>query len=209
MRLLKKVKSQNSIELDIFLGKDKLPCRLIASKLPKKEKAERIRKLEKSARENKRTLSIQRRLLASWNIFVTNASTKQIPHEQVHDFYRLRWSIELIFKQLKSTLKIHSWNHANVHRLYCEIYAKLIAATLISYTCSLTQAILWKKHQQEVSYEKVFKIFCHNAHELMRILRYKVKEIYPLSRTLIQDSLSHGVKKTQKSRLSTLQKIEN
>lgn len=55
------------------------------------------------------TFSEKSKRLTSINIYVSNTPEKIVPMEQIHDFYSLRWQIEIIFKTWKSLFQIHHW----------------------------------------------------------------------------------------------------
>ena len=141
------------------MGKNKTAARVVAIKIPDEELQRRIIKLRKQAKRKKRTPSAQRIFLAGWNFFITNAPEDKLPGKQIYPLYRLRWSVEILFKQFKSQLQIHTWNHANTFRLQCEIYSTLIVSVLISYAHGLIQHTLWKEDCSECSVEKTFKFF--------------------------------------------------
>ncbi|MEQ3568412.1 transposase [Bacillus thuringiensis] len=48
------------------------------------------------------TFSEKSKRLTGINIYVTNTPWEVVPMEQIHDFYSLRWQIEIIFKTWKS-----------------------------------------------------------------------------------------------------------
>jgi hypothetical protein len=204
---LKKNKSLRYLELEALVGKNKTPCRIIAIKIPQAEVERRIRKLKKQAKRKKRTPSPQRIFLASWNFFMTNAPAEKLSGKQIYPLYRLRWSVEILFKQFKSQLKIHTWNHANIYRLQCEIYSTLIISALISYAHGLLQHTLWKKHSSECSIEKTFKFFANKAHELFDIAYGSIANPTALISSIIKEALSTCIRVLQKSRVSSLQRI--
>jgi hypothetical protein len=49
---------------------------------------------------------------------------------QLGHLYRLRWQIELVFKQFKSVLRLDWVVGEKVQRLLCEVWARLTAAVL-------------------------------------------------------------------------------
>lgn len=123
---LRKQKSER-IHLNILLGaKAKLPCRLIALRVPPKVANERRRKIKANAKNKGKTVSKKRLELANWLILATNASENMISFDEALVLARLRWQIELLFKLFKSKGKIDEWRTEKPDRILCEIYAKLI-----------------------------------------------------------------------------------
>ena len=204
---LKQNRNKSSIEINALLGHKKMPCRIIALRLPEKERNERARKLREQAKKKGRMLSAQRLFLASWNLFVTNAPIEKLPANQIHNYYRLRWSVELVFKQFKSQLKIHSWNHANIHRLKCEIYGTLIVAALISSSHNLLQNLLWVEGEAECSIEKTFKFFANHAHVIFQLAAGSLPDSSRTISALLRKAASFCIKTYQRSRKSSMQNI--
>src|SRR3989304_6029468 len=102
----------NILEIHVIMGNDKhhVPCRLIGLRVTKQVANARRRKLRKEAEKKGRTPSKNHLALCDWTLFVTNASSEILPVNIVLSLYRLRWQIELIFKQLKGVLRVHSSN---------------------------------------------------------------------------------------------------
>ena len=123
--------------------------------------------------------------------------------------YRLRWSIELLFKQFKSTLKLHEWSHGNEHRLQCEILGTLIVAAIIMTFHGLAQALIWKKdkYKNKISFEKLFKFFKNNAYELFDALESTLKKIQVLFQSLFLRAFLNCKKESRKSRPSSLHAV--
>src|SRR5215475_12863550 len=88
----------------IFLGaKERVACRLLASRVPEPIVNERRRTANKKAKKKGYTPSKAHLVLLAWNLFITN-----VPHtiwklEAVFKAYPLRWQIELIFKSMVRT----------------------------------------------------------------------------------------------------------
>jgi hypothetical protein len=72
---------------------------------------------------------------------VTNLDAEDFSPEQVSDGYRLRWQIELLFKEWKSHANLHAFDTSNPNIAEGLIWASLCAATLTRYCAHLTQAI--------------------------------------------------------------------
>lgn len=93
---IKKVLTNQQIaEWEIYLGKDKLPVRMIIQKLPEHLAAERLRKKKQKHRKN---LDKSYRLFNRVNIFLSNAPKDAVKTEEIWHLYRVRWQIELLFK---------------------------------------------------------------------------------------------------------------
>ena len=134
----------NTLEMNVIMGNDKhpVPCRLIGFRATKQIADTRRRKLRKEAKKKGRTPSKNHLALCDWTLFVTNAPSEMLPVTIVFSLYRLRWQIELIFKQLKSVLRIHSSHTAKECRLKCEILGKLIMAVIVHGIHSSLNAIM-------------------------------------------------------------------
>ncbi len=132
---------------DAYIGKDKkLFTRVIIYRLTEKQLGERKKKQVYTESKKGITYSEKSKRLAGMNIYVTNTPLEWVPMEQIHDFYSLRWQIEIIFKTWKSLFQIHNWHNIKRERLECHIYGKLIAIFLCSSTMfKMRQLILQKK----------------------------------------------------------------
>lgn len=204
---LKKHKSENYIEANILLGDKKLPVRLVAIRLPDKEIQQRRNKIRKAAKRKNRKPSNDRLYFAAWNVFVTNAPEDKLPTQQIYPVYRLRWSVELIFKQLKSHLNIDSWNHANANRLKCEVFATLLVSALLGFCQNLIQQALWKKNQAECSLEKTIKFFSNNSHCLFQVAARTISSPIHAISQLLMKALKYCIKTKQPSRLTSISRI--
>lgn len=206
IKWLKKQTRNETVEINVYLGKQKVPCRIIACPLPKDETNKRLRKLKKRAESKGKNVSPQRKFLAAWNIFITNATEKHIPTEKVYSFYRLRWSIELLFKQFKSILNINHWNHANHNRLFCEIYGSLIISVLVAITHNKLQVVTWKKDNTEISIEKLYKFFANQAALLFELI-IRRKAVSSFFDRFIESACRFSIRLKQRSRTSSIQNI--
>ena len=206
-KLLREYKTHSLLELNVYMGAEKVPCRLIAVRLPEEQRNEKLRKLKEKAKKRGRTLSKQERFLAPWNIYVTNVNSETLTAIDVAQMYRLRWSVELLFKQFKSTLKMHVWSHGNQFRLKCELLATLIVATIIMSFHGLAQAMLWRTAKKEISFEKLFKLFKNSAYQLFSALTLSLRELQQTFRDLFAQIQKYCKKESRKSRPSSLQAL--
>ena len=136
-----------------------LAVRMVAYRL-KEETANRHRAaLRKSAEKKGRTPTAAALELAGWIILITNAPAEKLPRSAMACLYRVRWQIELIFKQCKSLLRLDVTKaRKNVYRVQCEIWDRLIAAVVLFAWHSHLQAALSTRSKREISFGQVA---CH------------------------------------------------
>lgn len=92
--------------------------------------------------------SVSCRLIISWsskhkvfNYFVTNLSAAKYSIQDVLTAYRLRWQIELLFKEWKSYANLHRFNTSKAPIAEGLIWAALAASTIKRYLAHITQLI--------------------------------------------------------------------
>lgn len=134
-------RNESVIELDVFLGDFKLQTRLVLYRVPEEVKNQRLRDANKRAKGNGRTLSKAKKTLISFTVFATNLPKDLLSAAQVGTVYRLRWEIELIFKQWKSQLKIDHLEGINPNRIDSLIWSRLCTVVLMAMICSVFLAI--------------------------------------------------------------------
>jgi len=203
LNFLNSKKSYKIIDEDVVITTQKFSTRLIAIKVSDEIYNQRVRNLKKQYKKRrknpeKKTLELQR-----YVIFITNIPRETIAPEHIGTIYRLRWSIELVFKRWKSIFKIDRLTGTNGNRTLCFIYAKLIAILLMNsfenYAFSLAN-----KLGRELSYEKFFKWFIDRD----RLQRFLAKQytLYKLLQ-LLENNISRMLRDKRKKRLSSLELI--
>jgi len=200
-----------ALEMNVLIGKDEsaVKCRLVCLRVNEPIANARRRKLRKEAQKKGRTPSQAHLALCDWTLFVTNAAADILPVEWVLSLYRLRWQIELIFKQLKSVLRIHSSNTSNEYRLKCELYGKLIMAVLTHRIHSSLNEQLWSTQGWEVSFDKLYKRIQERA---FSFLGHMLISVSAAIKALIQEInrlASSCIKYRQPSRKTTLERLES
>lgn len=112
-----------SLDLNVYLGKGKtIKTRLIAERVPLSVIHQRTKRYKKEYKKEPATYYVE------WNgysIFITNLP-RIFSAPTIIAFYKIRWRIELIFKNLKSNLEIDVLKGTNPHRIECLIYGRLI-----------------------------------------------------------------------------------
>lgn len=107
---------KKTVDLDICRkkGKEFFPCRLVVAWNPKKKQY--------------------------WYL-VTNLPRTKFPADLVVQYYRLRWQIELVFKEWKSYANLHKFDTENPHIAEGLIWASITAAFIKRFLAIATQKI--------------------------------------------------------------------
>ena len=129
LQYLRQQTGSGPIDVSILLGvSHRLPCRLIALRVPQEVADRRRQKAYVKAQKHGRVPSREYLEWQDWTIFVTNCEPELLTWEAVVVLYRARWQIELMFKLWKShnRLATHRAGAAAEEQL-AVVYVKLIA----------------------------------------------------------------------------------
>lgn len=123
--------STDEVEVELWLGQNlRVPCRLLARRLPQAQADERLRKLHQEAQREGRTPSSDQITLAQWSVLITNIPTALLSLREAFILYRVRWQIELLFKLWKSEARLDVSRSLNPWRVLTELYAKLLGVLI-------------------------------------------------------------------------------
>ena len=132
--------SKKNIDIEVYVGKNaRIPMRLIGIKVPPEvveTGRERHKKIRKSEPSNE---------LHEWNgytMMLTNIPISELNLKQIVKFYKIRWQIELFFKNIKSYLHIDRLTGENKYRIITFIYTKLIITWIASLLYAYAQMIV-------------------------------------------------------------------
>ncbi|EOO95697.1 IS4 family transposase, partial [Bacillus cereus] len=115
--------------------------------------------------------------------YMTNTPTDIVPMGQVHDWYSLRWQIEIFFKTWKSFFQIHHCKRIKPERLECHLYGQLIAILLCSSIMfQMRQLLLIKKKRELSEYKAIYMIKDY----FLLLFQTIQKNIQELSRVLLR-----------------------
>ena len=99
---LLEAQGRDRVELSICLGlAQRLPCRLLAKRVPPEVAEVRRRRLRDDAQRQRRRLTAETLALAEWTVLVTNAPAELLSLSEALTLRRARWQIELLFKLWK------------------------------------------------------------------------------------------------------------
>lgn len=145
------------VEMNVYLGAAKLAVRLIAYKVPPEMANQRRRKARREATCQGFTCSHERLALCDFVILITNIPNDLIEAKIIGTFYRIRWTIELIFKVWKSQLNLQKSLAARKENcILCFIYATLILCLLTTVIHGWVNKII-DPCGKEVSWDKLSK----------------------------------------------------
>ena len=183
------------------------PVRLVAFRLSPESAARHRQGLRQSMRTQGRTPSAKALQLAGWLLLVTNAPAQKLPSSMMSYLYRLRWQVELIFRQTKSVLRLDKTESSNSDRVQCEIWARLICAVLLFLWHAHASAECSVRHQCEVSFEKLIRLMQHWGLTIARAFLSPTRQLLQLLRTIWKQILTNARKGRQKSRPTTWENL--
>jgi hypothetical protein len=120
------------VDMAVLLGeKERLPCRLIAVRVPEEVASRRRHTIRVKARDHGREASQEYLELQGWTIFVANCGEELLTWKEVVVVYRARWQIELLFKLWKSHNHVAAVElGVSPQRQMAVLYAKLIGVVV-------------------------------------------------------------------------------
>ena len=172
-------------EMWVYVGKaTRLPVRLFIQLVPEEVYARRIRaKTQKCKGQGRQQITEESKIRSRFNLFITNAEESRLSAEQVYPLYRLRWQIELQFKNWKSVFKINTLHKMKKHRYITLLYIKLILIIInLQINHSLQQAFLQpgKDKLKVISLNKALKTLrtlFDKIFIMLRGTRYRAKKM--------------------------------
>jgi len=184
LQWLSELSQREPVDIDILLGKEsRLPCRLLAARVPATVAEKRRRRLHEDCRRKGRTASDERLAWCGWTIYVTNVEADRLSWNECVVLYRTRWQIELIFKLWKSEGQLAAPTPGPAHRQMATLLARLLAMILQHW---LLLTSVW--HMPERSLRKAAQKIRDVALCLAGCLRQPARLIEELTnlRTLVQ-----------------------
>lgn len=118
------------VDQPILLGKEqRLPCRLIAWRLPEEQAARRRQKLRQETVSKKgHEPSAERLAWCDWTILVTSVPAEMLTPKEAAVLYRARWQVELLFKRWKSQDLVAVLSGSTEVRQMVRVWSRLLAA---------------------------------------------------------------------------------
>jgi len=114
------------LDTDIELSAQRLPCRLIAIRVPDVVAAQRRKRAQSEAQSRPHQLQEQTLTLCAWTIIVTNLTQAALSLSEALILLRLRWQIELLFKLWKQETALDEWRTHKPGQILTEVFSKLL-----------------------------------------------------------------------------------
>jgi hypothetical protein len=107
----------------------RLPCRLIAWRLPEEQANRRRQKLRQEMKHKcGKEPTAERLAWCDWTILVTNVPLEKMIPEEAVVLYRARWQVELLFKRWKSQDLVAVLRGSTAVRQMVGVWSRLLAA---------------------------------------------------------------------------------
>jgi hypothetical protein len=124
---LLKTHCKDRLDMHVLLGaRARIPCRLLAVRVPDKVARLRRSKIISEYRREGRKPSKKMLGLASWSFAFCSVPSEMLSLDEAFVLLRTRWQIEMLFKLWKSYGHIDEWRSEKPWRILCEVYAKLL-----------------------------------------------------------------------------------
>jgi hypothetical protein len=198
-----RLQTSPAVETCWLIGaQEKLPCRVIVTKLPPEVADRRRQKARETAQRKGRTLSPRHLELLGWNICITNVPASLLTLQQVLVMYSVRWQIELIFKVWKSQCALDRVAGRRRERILTELYAKLIGVVVTHFLIAPFRSV-----KRELSMVKVQHLVRRHALRLALSLG-SLEQLTTVLGKLISRCLKSALKDKRRKRPSTLHKLQ-
>lgn len=170
--------NQKTIELDVFVGKThKIATRLVIELVPDEVYSERIREKKKNSSKKGFNLSDEVSNRQRFNLYITNIDKEKLPAPAIRNIYRLRWQIELVFKQWKSTYKIDKTHKMKYNRWMTLFYARLLLMLIHWTIYNFVKNAIFKQKNKILSLSKCLQSLKLMSHEITNLIQ-KSKDIF-------------------------------
>ena len=183
------------------------PVRLIAYRLREEQANRRRAALREKCRTYGRQPTQEALELAGWLLLLTNAPADLLPTAAVGFLYRVRWQVELIFKQWKSVLRLDVLPSQNPDRVQCEIWGRLLLGVLTFVWYQHANVTCLARHDCEISFAKVAKQLQQQGQSLVRALFGGRERLESEYRALWKTLLKLARKERQPSRPTTWENL--
>jgi IS4 transposase len=145
---------KGDVDIDLYIGQfERIPIRLIGVKVPSEVTEARRQQYKKYRKKKEPSEDLQ-----EWNgytLMITNISRAMLSLKMILKLYKIRWQIELFFKNMKSNLCIDKMTGKNKYRILSIIYIKITLTWVVTCLYAYAQELAGVK--MEVSLDQFTK----------------------------------------------------
>lgn len=126
--------------------------------------------------------------------------------EVFHDLYRIRWQIELIFKNWKSNFDLDNIRaRKNEKFVKCMLYAKLMYIFIATKITFVAKSLLWRKEKKEVSELQAGQHFRIVAFRWLTLIFDSPSAVVPMLKRSIRFIMKRCIKSQRKGKALPLE----
>ena len=186
---------------DAYIGREKkLKPRIILYKLTKEQLEKRSEKCKQNAKKKGIEKNDNTIELLGISMYITNINQEILSGEQIHEFYSLRWQIEIIFKTWKSIFHIHGVKQVKIERFQCQLYGKLILLLLSSTVIFKMRTLVIQNKKLEASEVKTSEIVHEYIDRLyFDLIKFPI-EIFNTLKLVFKNVVMNGIKSHRKDK---------
>ena len=119
----------------LYDGKRRYPMRLVAIKKTAAATEKEKKRILKEALKKGRRIAAGSLAAAGYIYVLSDLPAERLPAIQVLELYRLRWQIELVFKRLKSVLKLNRLRAKDERLARTYLISKILGALVVEELC--------------------------------------------------------------------------
>ena len=202
IRHINRHSKDNVLDLNVFIGKEqRQEVRLLVYRLPKEVYRERQREAIKAAKSRGKRCQLNSLKFLKYSFFVTNVPANRWSAAVIGTIYRLRWQIELVFKNWKSLFNFDILKGSRPERIFCLIYGRLIAILVVNQLLA-NLAVYAAANASELSFPKVIQWLMRNNRFLKAYISRQFEDLLTAMRANCKRLL-----KQKRKRLSTWQSV--
>jgi len=169
------------------------------SNLNKMNARKSAKKHNKSKAPTAKTLA-----LSEWRVYITNIKENILSLKDIASIYRVRWQVELIFKNYKSIMKLEKYNvKSNEHRVKTEFYAHMIIFIIFDKLFTTLQS----QSSKEFSFYKFSSLFEQYIPFMAKAINQNFKTFFQIIEEVMKIALKSSTIGIQRNRKTTWQLI--
>ncbi len=199
-----KIGNRGCMDMEVYIGAERVCSRLICYRAPEQVINERRRKAKKAAQKKGKCLSHEDLEWLAYSFYITNVKVENWSVEIVGTIYRIRWQIELIFKQWKGLFQIDVMKGFRKERIRCLLYGRLIMINIVTGIYALSAWYCRVTLSREISGVKLIQWLQREGRISQSIVRDRVSA---LMEELI-NSIPRCLLKQKRRRKTTIELID-